>query len=472
MTFSFRLLDDEQLARILAATYRLLEYTGIKLTHPEARALLKNAGARLEGERAYIPEALILQALNCTPGEITIYDREGQSAMLLGCDNVYYGAHTDAPEVLDPLDHQRRPCLEIDVCAHARLIQALPNIHFLTVSGMVADQPAQLADQAALAQCLQNSTKPVLVMPISQRSLENLRHMSVIAVGGEDVFNAYPNLIVYAEPVSPLNHPDESISKLLYCAENNLPVVYSPFAACGGTAPMNPTAILVQLCAESLSGLVIHQLRQPGAPFIFGGMASVMDMKSTIFSYGAPEFQRGNTMMAEIAHFLGLPNFGTAGTSDAQIFDGQAMLEAATSLIMAHLCHADLVHDIGLLGSAMLLIPEMIVVSDHLVQMIQYLFAEIRVGAEDTPLEMFASGVNSGTYISDSNTLSNFRQVWYPNLFFRLGAKKQPSITEKSFEERVNLRTRQLIDQSCACELPKERSTGIRLIYEQALRSL
>ncbi len=472
MTLTFRLLDDEKMARILASTYQLLEKTGVRITHPEARMLLENAGAQIIGQRAHIPEAMVFQALSTVPGEIIIYNRDNQPAMQLGGRNAYFGAHTDAPEVLDPMDHRRRPCIESDVCAHARLANALPNIHFLTVSGLVSDQPAQLADRAAVVQCLQNSTKPLLVMPISRQSLEDIRYMSAIAVGGEDVLKSYPNLIVYAEPVSPLNHPDESIAKLLYCAEFNLPVVYSPFAACGGTAPMNPAAILVQLCAESLSGLVIHQLKQPGAPFIFGGMASVMDMRTMVFSYGAPEFQRGNAMMAEIAHFLGLPNFGTGGTSDAQTLDGQALLEAATSLMMAYLCGADLVHDIGLLGSATLLIPEMIVVSDFLAQMIEHLFFDVRVGVNDTSLDLFDSGVSTGAYVSDVNTLKNFRQVWYPDLFFRGGAKKLLSITGKPFEEQVKKRTLELLNVPNACELPEERITGIQRIYTQALSQL
>lgn len=472
MTPIFRLLDDEQLERILAAAYRLLEHTGVRLTHPEALELLKKAGARIEGHRAYIPEALVLQALKSAPGEITIYNRESQLALQLGGRNVYYGAHTDAPEVLDSIDRLRRPCLEADVRTHSRLADALPNIHFLTVSGLVADQPAQLADRAALEQCLQNSTKPVLVMPISRQSLEDLRRMAAIAVGGEDILNAYPNLIVYAEPVSPLNHPDESIAKLLYCAQFKIPVAYSPYAACGGTAPMNPAAILVQLSAESLSGLVIHQLKQPGAPFIFGGMASVMDMKSMVFSYGAPEFQRGNSMMAEIAHALDLPNFGTGGTSDAQTLDGQALLEAATSLMMAHLCGADLVHDIGLLGSATLLIPEMIVASDHLAQMIQHLLADVSVEAADIALDLFSSGAISGAYVSDAYTRANFRQVWYPDMFSRLGAKKLQSITGKPFEEQVNKRTLQLLNLPNACELPEDRIASIHLIYQQAVNQL
>ena len=132
-------------------------------------------------------------------------------------------------------------------------------------------------------------------MPITPDGLIDCHEMAALAVGGENALRGRPAMIVYAEPVSPLVHPDESVRKLLYCAEHEIPIVYIPYAAMGGTAPQSQAAIVAQLCAESLSGLVIHQLKQPGAPFIFGGMASVMDLKTTIFSYGAPEFQRATS---------------------------------------------------------------------------------------------------------------------------------------------------------------------------------
>lgn len=472
MRQSFRLLDDERIERILLGTFNLLEQTGVRLSHPQARQLLQQSGARLDEKRAYLPRALVSQALESAPGEISIYNRNGEPAMHLGKHHAYYGAHTDAPEVLDPLTHQRRPCLQADVAAHARLAHHLPNIHFLTASGLVADQPALLGDRAALVQCLENSTKPVLVMPISRQSLAEMRQMAAAVVGGDQVLRVRPNLIVYAEPVSPLNHPDESIAKLLYCAEHNLPVAYSPYAACGGTAPMNPAAIVVQLCAESLSALVIHQLQQAGAPFIFGGMASVMDMKSMVFSYGAPEFQRGNSMLAEMAHALGLPNFGTGGTSDAHTLDGQALLEAASSLLMAHLCGADLVHDVGLLGSATVIMPEMVVVSDHLAQMYTHLLGEVSVEEADTSLDLFAPGVHSGEFVSDGYTLANFRRTWYPDLFLRRALPDSASATENTFEQRVKARTIELMKQPGNCELPAKTKDALRRLYQQAQASI
>jgi len=384
--------------------------------------------------------------MQSAPQGLSIYTRHGELAMQLEGHNYYYGAHTDAPDVLDPFTSQRRPCQEEDVRRNAVLIDVLANISYTTSSGLVADRRPEIADRVSLAQCLKNSTKPVLAMPVTLRSLVDCKELAALAVGGEDALRAHPLLIVYSEPVSPLVHPDESVKKLLYCAEQEIPLVYTPYAAMGATAPLSQAGIISQMCAESLSGLVIHQLKRPGAPFIFGGMPSVMDMKSTIFSYGAPEFQLGNSLMAEMAHYFKLPNFGTAGTSDSQVFDGQAVLEATSSCIMASLSGANLVHDVGLLGNATVVMPDMIVATDEIINMTRHLFPEMLINEEALAVDVIRDVGPGGEFVTHPHTLHHFSEVWYPELLYRGGAKAWGESDQLTFEQRVNARTRELIE--------------------------
>jgi len=465
---TFRLLIDKQQRAIAAAAFELLERVGVKLTETEVQELLYSAGARIDDDRAYIPAHLVEEAIQSAPQGISIYTRDGELFMQLQGYNAYYGAHTDAPDVLDPFTHERRPCQEEDVRRNAALIDALPNISYTTSSGLVADRPPEISDRVSLAQCLMNSTKPVLAMPVTLQALADSREMAASAVGGDDALRAQPVLIVYSEPVSPLVHPDESVRKLFYCAEHEIPLVYTPYAAMGGTGPMSQAAIIAQMCAESLSGLVIHQLKRRGAPFIFGGMPSVMDMKTTIFSYGAPEFQLGNSLMAEMAHYFELPNFGTAGTSDAQVFDAQAVLEATSSCMMAALCGANLIHDVGLLGNATVVMPEMIVATNEIIGMIRHLLCEVLVNDEALALNVFSAVGPGGEFVTHPHTLRHFRDVWYPELFYRGGAKAWSASERFTFGQRVNARTRELIEGHQPEPLPEDVTESIREIIARS----
>ena len=465
---TFRILSDKEQDTIAAAAFELLEQVGVRLTEPEARALLDGAGARVVGDRVHIPAHLVEEAIRSAPRGISIYTRNGEPSMQLEGTSAYYGAHTDAPDVLDPFTHERRSCREADVRRNAALIDALPHVSTTTASGLVSDRPPEIADRASLAQCLIHSSKPVLAMPVTLRALADCREMAARAVGGEDALRARPAMIVYAEPVSPLVHPDESVRKLLYCAGHEIPLVYTPYAAMGGTAPMSQAGIVAQLCAESLSGLVVHQLKRPGAPFIFGGMPSVMDMKTTVFSYGAPEFQLGNTLMAEMAHHFDLPNFGTAGTSDSQTFDGQAVLEATSSCMCAALAGANLIHDVGLLGNATIVVPEMIVATDEIVGMIRHLLHEVEVSQETLALDVIRAIGPGGEFLTHPHTLRHFRQAWYPDLLYRGGAEAWKPSQRLTFEQRVNARTRELIESHQPQPLVEDVAKDIRRIVARA----
>ncbi len=470
MTPTFHFWTDEERRQVAAAALELLERVGVRLDEPHARELLHGAGARVDAERVRIPTPLVETALRSAPRSIAIHDRRGEPCMQLGGQAAHFGAHTDAPDVLDPFDGCRRPCLAADVRRHAALIDALPQLDYTTASGLVADCPPAVADRAALAECLLHSRKPVLAMPVTLQALVDCQTMAALAAGGTAALRDRPLLIVYAEPVSPLAHPDESLRKLLYCAEQGIPLVYTPYAAMGGTAPMSPAAIVAQLCAESLSGLVVHQLARPGAPFIFGGMASLMDMRTTVFSYGAPEFQRGNTLLAEMAHHFRLPNFGTAGTSDAQTFDGQAILEATSSCLMALLVGADLVHDVGLLGNATVVVPEMIVATDEIVAMLRHLLGEVGVEPADLALDVVEQVGPGGEYVTHPHTLRHFRRAWYPQLLYRGGARAWNESPQADYARRVNARTRELLAAPPSAPLPDDAAAAIRALVARAER--
>jgi len=472
MGLVFRILSDEQRSKIASAAFELLERVGVELTEPEARGLLYAAGACIEGDRVRIPSNLVREAIDSAPSAIAIYNRDGEQAMGLGGTRAYFGAHTDAPDVLDPFSGNRRPCLEGDVARHAGLIDALPNISYTTASGLVSDRSPRVADRVALSQCLIQSPKPVLAMPVTSAALVDCREMAALAVGGDDALRDRPVLIVYSEPVSPLVHPDDSIRRLLYCAEHQIPLVYSGYAAMGGTAPLSPAAISMQLCAESLSALVIHQLKRSGAPFIFGGMASVMDMRTTVFSYGAPEFQRGNTLMAEMAHHFDLPNFGTAGTSDAQTFDGQAVMEVVSSCTMAILAGANLIHDVGLLGNATVVMPAMIVATDEIIDMLHHLLTPVEVSDDTLLLDAVEQVGPRGEFVTHPHTFDHFRDVWYPRLPFRAGAEAWATSEQTTFGQRANGRARELIEQHKPDRLPEDVAAAIQSIVTRAEAAL
>ena len=148
----------------------------------------------------------------------------------------------------------------------------------------------QIQTVTSFLETVKNFSKTMNFSTNDVESLEGVIDMAAIVAGGHDQLRQKPFIFNYCEPIPPLNHPAESTEKLYISAENRIPVVYMPYCMMGGTSPQSFAGSLAQCNAEVLTGLVLTQLVSEGTPFIYGAMPSIMDMKSTIGSYGAIEF--------------------------------------------------------------------------------------------------------------------------------------------------------------------------------------
>jgi trimethylamine--corrinoid protein Co-methyltransferase len=202
-------------------------------------------------------------------------------------------------------------------------------------------------------------------------------------------------------------------------AKCELPIVYSPGPLMGGTAPITIAGGLAMSLAEILSGLVVHQMTRPGAPFVFGAGLHHMDMKSTQICYGGPEFQLTKAAVAELGRWYGMPTWGYAGCSDAKVVDEQAAAEAMLSVIMARLTGANLVHDVGYLESGLTTSYEMIVLTDELIAMTDSVMRGIEVTDETLMLDELREVGPGGHFLNTDATMARFRDFWYPDLMSR-----------------------------------------------------
>src|SRR5574337_239393 len=117
-------------------------------------------------------------------------------------------------------------------------------------------------------------------------------------------------------------------------------------------------------------------------------MPTLMDMKSMLVSYGAPELSLWTAALTEMAHYLHLPMFSTAGCTDAVEFDQQAAAESAISCLMAALSGANLVHDVGFTEAANSASLEVIVATDELIGMVDCVMKGIEITPETLALEV------------------------------------------------------------------------------------
>jgi trimethylamine--corrinoid protein Co-methyltransferase len=204
-----------------------------------------------------------------------------------------------------------------------------------------------------------------------------------------------------------------------------MPVIYCPAPIAGSTAPMTVAGHVVQGLAESLFGLVVHQLAAPGAPFLMGMGPAVLDMATSQCCYNAPEFLMAYLAVVEMSNHLGIPNWGYAGTSDSQIPDGQATLEAGLLTYLSAVAGSNLNHDIGYLDFARAGSLEMIVIMDEVIDQIRRMQQGIEIDEEQLAVEVIGQGARQGHFLTHPHTLRHLRSTqWRPTLICRRGHER------------------------------------------------
>jgi trimethylamine--corrinoid protein Co-methyltransferase len=439
-------ITPEQVREIHLATLEVLERTGVQITHPRAVEILHSSGARVEGKRIRIPGWMVEDAIDRAPPRVVLGRRNGERSVYLEGDKVWFGPSLDCIDYLDPLSNERKRFTSEHCRVTATVADAMPNFSWVMTIGMADDAPPDIADRVIAKQVLTYCEKPLVFCCKDVNSTRDIYEMAVAIAGSEENFRQAPTVVHYSEPISPLSYYDPAVEKIIFCAEKGIPLINYPAPQGGSTAPATFAGEIVQGSAESLSGLVLAQLVRPGTPFIYGAFATVMDMKTTVFSYGAPEMSLMVAAMAQMAQFYRLPFFGTAGCSDAKLPDPQAAAEAAFSCLSSALSGANLVHDSGWLDHGSVASPAYIVLVNEVLHLVNQFTRGVPVNDETLAVDLIDSVGPGGHYLNEGHTLRHFREVWYSRLFDRSIYAQWLEQGAKEFDERLREQTQKAME--------------------------
>jgi len=400
------ILSDDEIEAVHLTTLQVLEGTGVKVYSERALKLLKDAGAEVD-ERARhvkIPNHLIEESIKSTPKCVHLYGRDPKYSLNIEGDNLYTVLGSTVPYVIDPERYERVSGKKGFVAKAARVADALSNIHIAAQFCLALDCPTDVQDLQELEALFTNTTKPVMAIAYSPQGARKIIEMAEVIRGGSDRLSRDPLLFLYSEPTSPLEYGEKAADILIEAARSGVPALCGPCVQAGATGPVTLSGTLVQSFAEALTGLTIAQLTRRGAPFIIGVISTVMDMRTAVMSYGAPEFSIINAASSQLAHHYGIPFFGTGGCSDSKLPDEQAVAEATTSLLMAMLTGTNLIHDIGYIDGGNTGSLEMVVMLDEVFSMLGRIVRGMRIDEETLALDVINDVGSGGHYLSHEHT--------------------------------------------------------------------
>lgn len=461
-------LTREQMEQIHSCALELLQDEGAEIQHKGALQMLKDAGCYVKRKRAHIPPHLVEWALKQAPSRIIMYDRDGDMAMDLSGRNTYFGTGSDCCNLYDFDTRDQHTFTEQDMINGAKICDSLPNIDFLMCLGLMYMYPGTSYEHQ-FAAMLRNTTKPMVVTAADRESIKNIADMVAVVRGGMEQAINKPLIILYDEPTSPMNHTFEAVDKLIYCAENMLPTNYAPAIMMGGTGPMTLEGALVQCLAECMTGIVIHQLAKPGAPFVFGGCITNLDMKCTQPTYSCPESNMAYAMIPQIGRELyHLPTWGMGGACGSKMPDAQAIAEATQQAYISGLSGVNLCHDVGFMNYGLTYSFELLVMMEDVIGQLRSVFRGVNMTEERLAMDVMKTVGPKGYFLAEEHTLNHLSDKWEPKVQDRNDYAKWEKLGKLSMEERAHQIVLNTIENYVPKPLTEKQEAGIQAILDAA----
>lgn len=465
----FRVLSENQIEEIFFTALEVLERTGGVIYHDEALELFRNSNAVVEGNRVRIPTAMVQEALNFYPRKITLKGRNGERSLHLQKDTVTFGTGSDLPFTYDRETGERRRTNYQDVTNAAKLVDALSNYDFFMSHGIVGDAPnPQTYDRYQFLAMLEQCTKPMVLTSVDGEGLEDLWKMGCMVQGGEDEFRLNPLFVAYIEPISPLKNDRTAVEKLLFAAEKKIPAMYTPCPSSGATAPATIAGMLVQSLAETLLATVMCHLKSPGMPLIMGGVTTLLDMKMSTYSYGAPELSLASAANTDISKWLNLIMFSTGGCTDSKILDEQAAAEQMMNLFYSYLSGANLIHDVGYIDHGTNASLESLVLNQEMIGMVKQFGKGINTDDEHLALDLIEKQGPGGEYVTTDHTFDYWKEWYRPELQDRSDYETWLKNGAKTMGDRVKERTQHLLDNHQPKPLDENLKKELKKVCEDA----
>lgn len=447
-------LNPSEVTSIHEAALQVLESTGVKVEHAEARALLKTAGCEVneDSQVVKLPARIVEDRRASMPSSFTVYGSDRKMNLEFGKGNLYFYTGSGV-DVIDFDTNKRRPGLLKDICDATKVAQVMEHCHQLYPPVAWAyDEwiPQDYVAEYIWGDMFKLSTKSMQLLFFTEKKSEvpNLLKLAEIAAGGPDSFSKYPNVVGLVTPTPPLVWSDAAINALMHFVKAQVPVLIVPGAIAGGTGPATLAGILVQAIAEFLVGAVLVQIIHPGNPVIYGHYNTIMDMRFGTYASGAIESSMLAAASAQLARFYGIPNYGIYGTSDSHLQDQQVGYEKAMQWIMGAQAGVDVLHGLGNVNNNTLFALSQMAIDYDIGAMVRRALKGIDVEEERLAVQVIKDVGPLGNFLSEEHTGAFYREESFmPLVSERRGLEPWKAAGSPDIITRAKIHTQKLLDK-------------------------
>ncbi len=434
-------LKQSSIERIHQASLEIFEEVGFEVYYDEALEIFARSGAKVDFEqkRVRLSPQLVEKAISTAPSKVVLYGREEKHDLILEGKRVYLGTGGTAPNVLDLETGEKRLSSLEDVKQIAKLVDALDNVHFYLLPVFPNELPQEQVDVNRFYAGLANTTKHVTGGVWHPEGARNAIKLASIIAGGYEELKKKPIISIICCVISPLRLDKNYTELMIIAAENGIPVMVPSEALCGSTSPITLAGDVLQVNVETLAGVILTQLVNPGTPVLYATVSTIADPRRMSYTSGAVEMGLINAALAQMAQFYAIPFYATAGMSDAKLPDAQAGYEKAITSLLVAMAGANFIHDsAGLLEFAMTASYEQYVIDDEINGMVMRAIRGIEFNEDTLALDVIKNVGPTGTFFDQVHTVKHLRsEFFFPKLSDRSPREQWVEKGAKDTRERA-----------------------------------
>jgi trimethylamine--corrinoid protein Co-methyltransferase len=466
-------LTDSEVEKVCETSFKLLEKVGVLVHEPEAREYFEKAHASVnhKTKTVKLPKALIVDCLEALPSKVTLHARDESQKLVLEDSRVYAGTGGTALNILDSnTDFTRAAQLE-DLGNICRLVDALENIHFIVLPTYPNELDVNQVDVNRFFAGLSNSSKHIMGGVYTLEGLRQVVRLGEIVAGDRKSLRKRPIISVITCVMSPLKLDSHYAQLMIEAAKTGIPLSVPAEPLAGATSPATLAGTLAVQVADSLAGVALTQIVNPGTPVIFGSVATTTDLRDMKYLGASIESGLLNAGGAQIAQHLKIPYYATAGMSDSKTIDTQCGYESALTLLLTALSGANFIHDAaGLMEFANTVSFEKYVIDNEIIGMVMRAVQGIKVNPSTLAFDAIRRVGPGGNFLSERHTVKHMRTENYiPTLANRDRREKWIADGKKNTYAHAKEKVKEILDTHTPLPLPEAVLETIRTEFAGTL---
>ena len=452
-------LGKSAVEKIHSHSLDILEKVGICYNTPKALDVLRRMNCHVDYERnwASIPREVVEWAIDQAPREVRLEARDPDREVRLDGTRPHHTTDSQGTRAMDFNTGRVHPSTLADLETGLRLADALEHAEIISVMVAAGDVPAPIRNLQHFASAFKATSKPVRTSVLDAAYIPYILEMVSIVRGGADFRPIFSTVDC---TISPLMHDGRMTESCMELARLEVPIMLLPMPLAGGNSPVTIAGTILLHNTEFLSGLVLFQAVKPGAPVIYGTVASQLDMRTGRYGGSADGYGFGPALCA-MARRYDLPvNINGLATASDNL-DVQYGHEATAGAMLAYLSGADEIFSIGLLGSAQILSLDKMVIDDHFARQVEDMLASIPMSDAHLSAELIERVGIGGHFLSQPETRDFTRREYIP--------KWPPAgrtILELAHQEAL-----EILSKHCSPRLPDGAEQGLASVLDRAKKA-